>query len=126
MSHDELEKYKALYSEYVSRMVDLHNDHQEFLNHTKQSTGIRVRAALKGMIVLNRELVKQTKLVHQEYQANLQEYRQQQALPKPHKKNGRPRKGEIRLPKFSRPRPGRPQNGESQFDVAMKTRDKKQ
>lgn len=127
MSHDELEKYRALYGEYVSHMVDLHNTHQEYLRNTTYKNGNRIRTSLRKMIALNRELVKQTKGVYKEYMANLEEYRHQQTLPRPRKKTGRPRKGEIRLPKhkLGQSGPGRPKHGESNFDLSIANRDKK-
>jgi hypothetical protein len=121
MSHDELEKYRALYSEYVDQLVELHNEQQRFLSHTSKEAGVRLRATIKKTNLLNKKLWNSVIPVYKEYLKNLTEYRHQNAdanrIPR---KTGRPKTGEIRIPKnkpLGRAARGRPPNGEMRFDI---------
>lgn len=121
MSHDELEKYRALYSEYVDQLVEFHNEQQRFLSHTSKDSSIRLRSIIKKTNSLNQKLWRSVIPVYKEYLANLNEYRQQNAeanrIPR---KAGRPKTGEIRIPRnkrLGRAARGRPPNGEMKFDI---------
>ena len=55
--NEELQKYKALYSEYIQHAIDLHNYHQKLITKPRRTLGPVVRKHIKEMIVLEKKLI---------------------------------------------------------------------
>jgi len=100
MSNENHNRYKEIHSEYLSRFVDLHNYHQEFLDFPSYLKGARVRKAISDMIILERKLRKLSSAVTSEHKKNvkaghLAEKREKARLRAIPKKRGRPKVKEI-------------------------------
>lgn len=61
-----LSKYKTMYSEYISKMVDLHNDHYKFADYPARDRGFRLRANLKNMSILLKQMQKEALSAYKE------------------------------------------------------------
>jgi uncharacterized protein YaaR (DUF327 family) len=110
MSSENYNRYKEIHSEYLSRFVDLHNYHQEFLDFPSYLKGARVRKAISDMIILERKLRKLSSAVTSEHKKNvkaghLAEKREKARLRAIPKKRGRPKVKGIEAKKRG---PGRP------------------
>jgi hypothetical protein len=110
MSSENYNRYKETHSEYLSRFVDLHNYHQEFLDFPSYLKGARVRKAISDMIILERKLRKLSSAVTSEHKKNvkaghLAEKREKARLRAIPKKRGRPKVKGIEAKKRG---PGRP------------------
>ena len=70
MSTQELEKYKQIYSEFISELVHLHNAHLVFVNRLGRETGFAVRKHLKEITKLQKELKKSNVAAFNEYREN--------------------------------------------------------
>lgn len=78
MLTEKLEKYRRLYSEYISHAVDLHNYHLSFLNNLGFRTAKDVRRSLRSMIKLEREMHRVTWEVRQESKINKRRIREEE------------------------------------------------
>jgi hypothetical protein len=95
MSNEKMEKYKALYANYIDHAVELHNYHLVFIKHVGYDTGLTVRKNIRNMIALEREMNKTCKEAYFENKQNLKNLKQEEraelarlkAIPK---KRGRP------------------------------------
>jgi len=75
MSNEELEKYKALYSELVSHFVDLHNYHHKFIEWPSTFHGPRARKSINEMIDVAIKLRRLSATVSREHEKNVLEGR---------------------------------------------------
>lgn len=115
MSTEKLEEYKALYSEYIKELVNVHNYHNTFIVFRGKSSGEAVRNSLRKIINIEKQL---WKLSREAYLERLEEIKDQtekfrelrkqydrpmpirkgrpkpEGPPKPKRKKGRPRKNE--------------------------------
>jgi len=115
MSSENYNRYKEIHSEYLSRFVDLHNYHQEFLDFPSYLKGARVRKAISDMIILERKLRKLSSAVTSEHKKNvkeghLAEKREKARLRDIPKKRGRPKVKEIVVNTRGRGRPRKDKN----------------
>lgn len=74
MSNDELKKYKEMYGKLVEQLVHLHNRNLFFIEHADSARPpMEIRAIIKQIQIITRDLKTQTKLVHEEGLQNLKE-----------------------------------------------------
>lgn len=66
MSNEELKKYKELYSQLVSELVELHNSNVSFVKYTGRDTGFGVRKHLRAIAKIASQMVKQGRSVCKE------------------------------------------------------------
>ena len=66
MLNHELEKFKDLYSQYISQIVIVHNASLLFMAGTMKEPGYAVRKALREMNELQKSLQKTSLLAYQE------------------------------------------------------------
>lgn len=74
MSTEELEKYKALYSQFLEEVVNLHNAHYSFLKYSGRETKLKVRKIVKNIIKLQKDMYKGCSLAYNERRENSKEY----------------------------------------------------
>ena len=96
MSNEAMEKYKALYSQYIDHAVNLHNYHLLFMRNVGEETGVAVRSNLKYMMRLEKQLQKACLEAWKEHRQNVKDElakkRQARALKKLNPgKPGRPK-----------------------------------
>jgi hypothetical protein len=60
---EEIEKYQALYSEYIQCAVDMHNYHQRFIRKPIRTIGPTIRNHIKKMIDIEKKMFKACKSV---------------------------------------------------------------
>ena len=75
MSNKELERYKQLYSEYISYAVTVHNYHNTFINHVGKESGQFIRTSLAKMIRIERALRQASLRAYKEHVENTKEER---------------------------------------------------
>jgi hypothetical protein len=76
MSNDELNKYNEMYHRLVEQLVHLHNRNLFFIQNTDTvRPQMEIRAIIKQIQIITKEMKAQTKLVHAEGIANRREKR---------------------------------------------------
>lgn len=69
-SHEELDRYKELYKQYLEAIVNVHNMHLSLMNGRVIHTRVAFRNQLKAMSKVINEMKKQAMKVHAEAQSN--------------------------------------------------------
>lgn len=87
MSTEYYDRYKKLYSEYISFSVKLHNHHMQFMNFPTFESGMHERKQLRNMIILQKEMVKISKEVYKERMRNEKELKKLQKQKNSKEKN---------------------------------------
>jgi len=95
MSNDLMDKYKDLYSRFISHFVDLHNYHQAFINSPSGANGALARKSMTGMIIIEKEMRKMSASVTREHKKNVKdgiklEKKERARIKSLPKKRGRP------------------------------------
>lgn len=75
MLNKSLERYKELYSEYISYAVTVHNYHNVFVNHVGKESGTLIRTSLAKMINIERALRQASRDAYLEHVENTKEER---------------------------------------------------
>lgn len=73
MSNEELENYKALYSQYLEEVIKYHNAYLRFLNHFGRESKIEAHRHNKNIIKLQKQLFWSCTRVHVEQRKNNRE-----------------------------------------------------
>ena len=90
-----MDKYKDLYSRFISHFVDLHNYHQVFINSPSGKNGALARKSMTGMIVIEKEMRRMSASVTREHGKNVKdgikaEKKERARIKSLPKKRGRP------------------------------------
>jgi len=71
MSNDEMNKYKALYSEYIGLVAELHNYQLVYIKRIGKRTAIDVRACIEKLINVEKRIMQATTYVYRENIQNI-------------------------------------------------------
>jgi hypothetical protein len=97
LSNEELDKYKDLYSQLVSSLVELHNSHLSFIKYVGRDTGFATRKHLRAIADIADEMKRQGQKVCKE---SMENKRKEHFRLKEEKRNRkRPKKHAMAIPK---------------------------
>lgn len=78
MSNEQYEAYKALYSEYIERSIELHNYHQAFMKTKGYRTIKQLKNSIKKIMILEKKLARAGLLAYKECLVNYKINKQRQ------------------------------------------------
>lgn len=73
MSNDELNKYKELHNEFITRFVNYYNVHLKFVNNVSHDGSTGLKKNLREMINIGKEMRISIQLAYQEMRENRKE-----------------------------------------------------
>lgn len=73
MSNNELNKYKELHSEFITRFVNYYNVHLKFVNNVSHDGSTGLKKNLREMINISKEMRISIQLAYQEMRENRKE-----------------------------------------------------
>lgn len=78
MSTEFLNRYKVIYSEYISHAVLLHNYHMLFCKQPSYEGGLQIRKALRNMMKIEREMLRINLKAFYEYEKHVRNLNRQE------------------------------------------------
>lgn len=73
MSTEELDRYKALYAQFLEEIIQLHNAHIQFINNLGRDSTFKVHKHSRNIIKIQKEFFKSCSRAHAEQKKNTKE-----------------------------------------------------